>query len=76
MKMPKPRAGLPSCSCTFGQACREVVHDMIDRVRQRHIHQGTIRKDARDLAAEALVEAVVVVDVQEPAAIQVLPKPC
>jgi hypothetical protein len=52
----------------------KVVYDMIDRVRKRHIYQGTIRKDARYFLPEGLVQAVVVVHVQEAAAIQVFSK--
>src|SRR5688572_12464934 len=47
---------------------------MIDRVRERHIHQGTIRKNSRDFLTEALVQAVVVIDVEKAAAIEVLAK--
>src|SRR5687767_4736185 len=52
----------------------KVVYDMIDRVRERHIHQGTIRKNSRDFLTEALVQAVVVIDVEKAAAIEVLAK--
>ena len=40
---------------------------MINRVRQRDVHQVAIGEDALDLAAERLVHPVVVVGVQEAA---------
>ena len=57
------------------QALREVVDDVIDRMRQRHVHQLAVGEDALHLAAEALVEPVVVVGVEEAAALQVLAQP-
>jgi hypothetical protein len=58
----------------FGKPGWKVVHDMIDRVRERHIYQGTIRKDSRDFATETFVESVVVVDVEEAATGQEFPQ--
>src|SRR5262245_61792558 len=45
---------------------------MIDRVRERHIDQRTIREDARDLSPEIRVQPVVVAHMQEPAAQEIL----
>ena len=71
MKMPKPCAGLPSCSWIFGKPLRKVVDDVVDRMRERHVDERTIRKDALDLASEARVEPVVVVRVQKAAALEI-----
>src|SRR5439155_17943738 len=49
----------------LGDAPGEVVHQVIDGVAQRDLNQGMIGEDARDLTAEGLVHAVVVVGVQE-----------
>src|SRR5207248_5153269 len=49
-----------------------IVHDVIDRMRERNVDQRAVRKHTLDLATEALVESIVVVDVQEAAALQVL----
>ena len=54
----------------LGGPLRQIVNHVVDGVAQGHLHQGMVREDARDLAPERLVHAVIVVGVQEPALLE------
>ena len=48
----------------------ELVEAVVDRVREGQLHQRLVGEELRDLLAEALVQPVVVVHVQEPTPLQ------
>jgi len=54
------------------QTVGELVHKMIDRVRERDVHEWSVGEDTRDLLPETRIETVVVADVEEPAPQEVL----
>ena len=68
-------SGKPVVLVDLRQPLREIVDEVIDRMRQRDVNERPIGEDALDLATEALVEPVVVVDVQKAAALQILAQP-
>ena len=51
----------------LGNAARKVIHEVIDRVVERHLGERMVGKKPGQLAADRLVHAVVVVGVQEAA---------
>src|SRR5689334_19481469 len=53
-------------------ALRKVVNDVVDRVVERDVDQWPIRKDTFDLPPKTFIKPVIVVDVQEAAARQIL----
>ena len=73
-KNAEPLRGQPVVLVDLGDPLWKGVHEVVNRVRQRHLNQRMVRKDARDLAAERLVHPVVVVGVQKAALLEVAPQ--
>ena len=58
----------------LGEPSRKNVHEVVNRVRQRHLNHRMVGKHARDLAAERFVHPVVVVRVQKSTLLEVAPQ--
>ena len=71
---PKPLRRLAIVLVNLRNTGWEIVHQMVDGMLERYLHQRPIRKEPGDLAAEGLIEAVVVVDVEESALQQPAPQ--
>src|SRR5437763_10880416 len=74
-KNAEPARGEPVMHMDLGEALGQVVYDVVDRVRKRNVDERPVGKNALDLATEALVEPVVVVDVKKTTTCKILPEP-
>ena len=70
-KNAEPLRRQPVVLVDLGDALRERVHEVVNRVRQRDLNHRMVRKDAYDLPPERRVHAVVVVGMQETALLQI-----